>query len=117
MAGYTFSYADALTPTITDVVPSASIGNKNINFYGYHRITNFGDGLRDPGEIVGVWTGNAQCGLLDIVQNTVTSANDFARIKCLQAREQEAGKYNVSEQLIPGHVTKTWRMQRASLIR
>jgi hypothetical protein len=39
------------TPELRDVFPSAAIGGSYINFYGQHRITYLGDGLRDLGDV------------------------------------------------------------------
>lgn len=103
--GFTFSYVDSETPIITDVFPSASIGDKMLAYYGRHRVLNSGDGARNMGDFIGIWAGNALCGMFDIQQGEI-SYNGVSKVKCLQAREQEAGRYNVSEHVVAGWATK-----------
>ena len=66
MAGFVFSYIWGDTPHITDVIPSASIGDKYLRYVGYHRVLDSGDRARDIGDFIGLYTGTEQCGLFDI---------------------------------------------------
>ena len=44
-------FTTSYTPELRDIFPSAAIGGAYINFYGQHRISNLGDGLRDLGDV------------------------------------------------------------------
>lgn len=54
--------------------------------------------------------------MFDIPQQGITY-NGVSRLKCTQAREQQAGKYNVSEHVVAGWASKQWYMQKPSLWR
>lgn len=47
-----------------------------INFYGIHRVTYLGDGLRDMGEIEQLKIGSDLCNGFDIVQATITGTTN-----------------------------------------
>ncbi len=53
-----FSYQTLYTPIIYDVFPAVAIGNTKLNYYGYHRISNLGDQLRDTGDIIEINIGD-----------------------------------------------------------
>ncbi len=52
--------------------------------------------------------------MFDIQQGTITY-NGVSRVQCLQARLQEAGKYNVSEHVVAGWAYKEWYLRKPSL--
>lgn len=114
LSGFVFSYVSSDTPLIADVFPSSSVGDKLLNYYGRHRVLNSGDGARNIGDFIGLYAGNELCGMFDIQQGEI-SYNSISRVKCLQARLQEAGKYNVSEHVVAGWAFKEWTMQKPSL--
>lgn len=58
-----------------------------MNYLGYHRASDVGDGARDIGDFIGLYVGTENCGLFDIAQKS-TTYNGFSRIQCLQARDQ-----------------------------
>lgn len=93
--GTVYSYVDSDTPWITDVYPSTAPANTYLSYIGRHRVLNTGDGIRNMGDFIGLYDGAELCGMFDIIQGEITY-NGINRVKCLQAREQEAGKYNVS---------------------
>jgi hypothetical protein len=70
-SAYTVSYTAASTPYLEDVYPSAGFGASTINYYGIHRISNIGDGMRNFGDIVALKLGNDICSRLDIFQSAI----------------------------------------------
>ena len=57
-----------------------------------------------------MYIGNELCGLFDMDQNFSPS-----HVKCMQAREQEAGRYNVTEHTSIGVASKDFRLRKTSL--
>ena len=45
------NFLQSYTPQLYDIFPSGSFGSSIVKFYGIHRITNLGDGLRSMGDI------------------------------------------------------------------
>ena len=90
-----FSYVSAKTPTIYSLYPASSIAGDLIKFYGIHRITDLGDGLRDMGDVISMNIGTTLCGRFDLIEGPISS-NSLDTISCYQAHQQEAGKYQVT---------------------
>lgn len=88
-----FSYSTSQTPILNAIYPRSSAGNKNLNFYGIHRILSVGDG-RDMGDVVGLYIGDSLCSLFDVEQRTI-SANSNSFIACSLTPTQEGGYYSV----------------------
>ena len=61
-----FSYLYASTPIVHSLYPASAVPGSYIRFYGYHRISNLGDGLRDMGDVISMKIGDTQCGRFDI---------------------------------------------------
>jgi hypothetical protein len=87
-----YNFAHSYTPTIYDIFPGAAVGNSMINYYGIHRISNLGDGLRAMGDISKMLVGSELCNRFDILNNPI-SPNSLAYINCSTSYMQEAGKY------------------------
>ena len=65
------------------------------------------------GEFKGLDVGGELCGMFDIAQGRITY-NDVTTVKCIQAKNQEAGKYNVSSHVISGRSFPVLDMKRSS---
>lgn len=76
-----FSYLNSMTPTVLALYPASAIAGTYVNFYGFHRITNLGDGARNLGDVVGMYIGGTQCGRFDITQGPI-AANSPDTISC-----------------------------------
>jgi hypothetical protein len=57
-SSYTYSYQNSFTPVVYDIFPAVAIGNTMLNYYGIHRISDLGDGLRNMGDIIKMKVGN-----------------------------------------------------------
>ena len=106
-------YTTDFTPELRDVFPSAAIGGAYINFYGQHRITNLGDGLSVLGDVSKLKLGEDLCNRFDIQQDSIVG-NNSEYIRCQKSSTQEAGKYNVTEQTVPGNANNSRYMRRSS---
>ena len=102
------------TPYLRDVFPSAGFAGSSINLYGIHEISNLGDGLRDMGDVTRIRLGEDLCSRFDVEQSSI-NANSYRFIRCIESSSQEAGKYNVSEQVLPGFANNSRYMRRSSL--
>jgi hypothetical protein len=56
------------------VLPFHSYSGQKIYFMGQHRITDLGDGVK-PGKIQSLYTGDALCSRVGIVQNPLFQYN------------------------------------------
>lgn len=108
-------YRDYRTPYITEIFPSSGLAYSKINLWGYHRITNFGDGQRDMGDVIKIMLGNDLCNRFDIDPPIVDYTWQAAFINCSQSHLMEAGNYNVTEQTVPGFAKKATYIRRSSL--
>lgn len=108
------SFTTGSTPELWDVFPSAAIGGADINFYGRHRITDLGDGLRNLGDVSLLKLGEDLCSRFDVEQDAI-NANWLEYIRCKKSTTQEAGRYNVTEQTVPGTANNSRYMRRSSL--
>ncbi len=86
-----------------------------MNFYGLHRISDLGDGLRFLGDVIGMYIGDSQCSRFDILQGPI-SANSGATISCYQAKIQQAGKYQIKEYVVPGYSVPGYLLRRSSFL-
>lgn len=77
-------------------------------------MNNYGDGLRDTGDFIGVYIGDTLCSMFDVPQNRITY-NDVTRLQCLQSSTQTAGKKNVSEHVLSGLSKTHDSLRKASL--
>lgn len=84
----TFNYIASDTPYISNVFPSSSVGGTRLHFYAQHRVLNFGDGLRDMGDFIGLYVGNTLCSMFDITQTGGINYNSVTRAMCDQALSQ-----------------------------
>ena len=110
----TVSYQNAYTPQLGGVYPTAGYGGSNVNLYGVHGISNIGDGLRSMGDITKLKLGGDLCSRFDVVQAGITgTSNEY--LLCVESTQQEAGRYNVSEQVVPGFAKNSVYMRRSSL--
>ena len=102
------------TPELNSVYPTAGFGGQNVNLFGFHKISNIGDGLRAMGDITKLSIGDDLCSRFDVSQSSMSvwSANNLL---CVKSSQQEAGKYNVSEQLVSGFAMKNRYMLRPVL--
>ena len=82
-----FSYTTSKTPFIMRLYPGSAVAGSLVRFYGIHRITNLGDGLRDVGDVVSMLIGNNQCGRFDITEGPI-AANSLDTISCKIAQTQ-----------------------------
>lgn len=101
------------TPQLRDVFPSAGFAGRSVNLYGIHRISDLGDGLRFMGNVTRIRLGEDMCSRFDVQQDAIT-LNDYNYVRCLESSVQEAGKYNVSEQVTPGFAKNNILMRRSS---
>ena len=107
-------YKNDQTPQLASVFPSAGYGGQNVNLYGIHKISNIGDGLRILGDITKLSIGSDLCSRFDVTQNAINK-NWYDYLLCTKSNLQEAGKYNVSEQLVLGFANHGRYLQRSSL--
>ena len=110
---YKVSYKVSVTPQLKTIFPSAGFAGSNVNFYGVHEISNLGDGLRDLGDILGLKMGQDLCSRFDIFQESI-NPNWHSYVRCTESSSQEAGKYNVTEHVVPGYANNNIYMRRAS---
>lgn len=110
-----FSYLNSKTPLLQGLFPASAVAGSLIRFLGIHRISNLGDGQRDMGEVVSMLIGDTQCGRFDILEGPI-NPNWGAFITCKQALLQEAGKYQVSELLVPGYSNPDSHLRRSSFL-
>ena len=103
------------TPQLTKVYPSAGYGGQNVNLYGVHKISNIGDGLRIMGDITKLSIGSDLCSRFDVAQSPTIQKWWYDYLLCVKSNQQEAGKYNISEQLVPGFANNNKYMIRAVL--
>ena len=75
---------------------------------------DLGDG-RSLGDIIALKIGSNICGRFDIIQDEI-NPNKETTIKCNQAANQMAGKYNISEQVVPGYASNKASMRKSSWI-
>lgn len=97
-----FQYSTGSTPYLYTVFPSVSFGGGGtlLNWYGTHRIINLG-GDKDMGDVYGLYIGDSICNRFGIFQDDIApNSNQF--IQCFQPALQKAGKYSLSEYLVPG---------------
>ena len=64
----TVFYSLSHTPLLSDIYPTAGFAGSKVNFYGLHRITNIGDGLRSMGDIIKLAIGSDLCSRFDVSQ-------------------------------------------------
>lgn len=107
------SYVWSSTPQLYSVSPTAGYGGQNINFYGNHKITNIGDGLRVLGDITKLSTGNDLCSRFDVSQSPLLAGYP-GNILCVKSSQQEAGKYSLTEQLVIGQADHSPYLRRTS---
>jgi len=112
---YTYSYLDSYTPMVYDIYPAVAIGNTMLNYYGIHRITKLGDGLRDTGDIIEMNIGDEICNVFDIGQADI-NPNAPSIINCKSSYLKKAGKYAVSEYLTPGNSAAYFKLRRTSFL-
>ncbi len=62
----TVYYSNSYTPQLYDVFPSAGYSGSDVNFYGIHRITDLGDGLRFMGDVTRIRLGEDMCSRFDV---------------------------------------------------
>jgi hypothetical protein len=110
-----FSYLYSSSPLILHLFPASAVPGTLLHFYGIHRITNLGDGLRDMGDVVSMQVGSTQCGRFDILEGPI-AASSPATISCHQASQQEAGKYSVAEYVTPGKSLPSFFLRRTSFL-
>ena len=81
------NYAYYSTPLLMEVYPTAGISGSNVNLWGYHRITDLGDGARNIGSVVKLSLGNDICSTFDISQGPILG-NNLQPINCKQSTIQ-----------------------------
>jgi hypothetical protein len=104
------------TPSLVELFPASGFSNSKINFYGIHRITNLGDGQRDMGDVTRIRLGRDVCSRFDIQQAPI-SAHQYAYINCSQSPLMEGGRYNVTQQVVPGFADHHTFLRRSSFIK
>ena len=109
----TVYYQTGSTPELKGIYPSAGFGGSMINLYGKHEISDLGDGLRFMGDVVKISLGEDICSRFDIEQEPINkNADEYVR--CKASSTQEAGKYNISEHVLPGFSNNNRYMRRTS---
>jgi hypothetical protein len=101
------------TPELYSVFPTAGFASSSVNYYGIHRITDLGDGLRFMGDVERLRLGEDLCSRFDVEQAAI-SATTRQYIQCKESSTQEARKYNVSELLAPGYANHSRYLRRTS---
>lgn len=61
-----FSYLYSNTPVLYSLYPASAVPGGYLRFYGLHRITNLGDGLRNMGDVISMMIDTTLCGRFDI---------------------------------------------------
>lgn len=82
-----FSYLSGQTPTVLALYPASAVPGTFVKFYGVHRISALGDGLRDMGDVRSMLIGNSICGRFDIIEGPI-NANSPDTISCIMAGQQ-----------------------------
>ena len=113
IAEKTFSYKSSDTPVIYDVYPSTAIAGDRLYFYGVHRVVDYGNGERDMGDFIGLYTGDSLCSMFDIEQEYI-NYNGAKTVECDQAADQEAGRYFIKEHVVAGYAQKDYKMLKTS---
>ena len=87
-----------------------------MNLYGVHEISDLGDGLRNMGSVEKIKLGEDICSRFDIEQEEINkNGNEY--IRCLASNTQEAGKYNVSENVKVGYANNSLYLRRTSSVK
>ena len=110
-----FSYLNSATPVIYNIFPASAVPGAYLRFYGVHRISYLGDGLRDMGDVISMLIGTTQCGRFDISEGPI-SASAAATISCRQSSQQEAGKYTGHEHVTKGYSIPGYFLRRTSML-
>jgi len=110
---YHVHFQASYTPSLISIFPTAGFGGQNVNLYGTHRISKIGDGQRVLGDITKLAIGYDLCNRLDVVQSGISS-NSPDYLLCQKSSQQEAGKYNISELVLPGYADHSIYMRRSS---
>lgn len=90
-----FSYESGITPFISEIYPRTVQGNEMLSVYGYHRISDIGDGRSaSVGDLNYILINNITCSILDVIQEPIVP-NSIDVINCTTYKYQEAGEYNL----------------------
>ena len=114
---YTTRYPNSIyfqnwyTPKLYELFPSSATKNVLLSLYGWHRLSDLGDGERDLGDVKELKYGNDLCSRFDSNQTELDST-DY--LKCEKSSMQEAGKYNVSEKNNYGYANNSFAMRKSS---
>lgn len=117
----TSSYPDSVyfytssTPYLTEMFPASGFADSMISYYGIHRISDIGDGLRTMGDVTKLLLGNDLCSRFDVPLTTI-NPSWYDYIGCRESHLQAAGKYNVSEQLVLGFANHSMYLRKSSLV-
>ena len=68
------------------------------------------------GDIISMLIGNYQCGRFDILQGPLSNGDALDTVSCNSAQLQEAGKYSVTEWVVPGYSMPSYLLRRASFL-
>ena len=109
-------FQDSRTPYLTEMFPASGFAYSTINYYGIHRIADLGDGMRVLGDVVKLLIGNDLCSRFDVLQAPISNPNWYDYIRCKESHLQPAGKYNVSEQVVPGSADRSIYLRKSSLV-
>ena len=109
-------FVDYKTPFLAEMFPASGFAYSSINFYGRHRISDLGDGARVLGDVVKLQIGRDLCSRFDVLQAPITYPDWYDYIRCTESHLQAAGKYNVSEQVVPGTADNSIYLKRTSLV-
>lgn len=109
-------YQNYYTPFLNEIYPSSGFAGLNVNFQGLHTISNIGDGLRDMGDITKIKLGNDLCSRFGVEQAPIQPYWSNQYVRCVESSQQEAGLYNVTEQVVNGYSNNSQYLRRSSLI-
>ena len=67
------------------------------------------------GDVLKISLGEDLCSRFDVEQEAINANSWSEYVRCIESRTQEAGKYNVTEHVVPGFSNKSRYMRRTSL--
>ena len=98
------------TPYLNYVYPSSGTGGRRVLLQGTHRLADRGDGGLDMGDVRHLKIGSDICNMFD-----VTQPDDTSQLVCDQSSFQEAGHYNIEEDIkSKGIADNHFRLKRTS---
>ena len=66
------------------------------------------------GDVLKISLGEDLCSRFDVEQDAINANSNTEYVRCIESSSQEAGKYNVTEHVVPGFTNNSRYMRRTS---